>query len=175
MAEEKAGQAEGTGRGPRKAALDLTAAELGVAPNDDFPRVFGVVTDWNLGEHTATIVALRDGTANLYTTADFGILGGRAHDQVRRAAIRCVRLAGSFVGDGEAATAFPYPGEGEVAYHLLTYDDGVARIVARESAIQQGEDPTGPLYAGVQGVLTQLRLISERREAAREDEEGQES
>ncbi len=81
--------------------------------------MYGVLVDWNLGNQTASILAMRDGTASLYTTSTFGIIGGQGHAKVRRAAEACVKVAGQHYGNGVPATDFPYPKEGKVHFYVL--------------------------------------------------------
>lgn len=152
---------EPPGVGMRMMALRTSAVNLGFYPDDDFPSVYGVLTDWNIGDVTASIVAMRDGTASLYTTSTFGIIGGHGHEEVRQAAARCVKLAESFAASGEIVTEFPYPKGNLVYLYILAYD-GVRRCVGNESALEQGSDPTLPLFEAAQEVLTHLRLITEK-------------
>jgi hypothetical protein len=56
-------------------------------PSKEFPRVYGVLMDWPIDKNTATVFSASDGAASLYTTSTFGIVGGEAHENVRKAAI----------------------------------------------------------------------------------------
>jgi hypothetical protein len=145
----------------RQMILTTPIQELGFTADDDFPTVYGVLTDWSIGERTATIMALRDGTASLYTTEEFGIIGGQGHERVRQAAGRYVKNAEQFVESSKSVTEFAYPKSGQVFFYLLTYD-GVRLVIANEAAIKRGSAPTRPLFAAAQDVLTELRLTTER-------------
>ncbi len=145
----------------RQMALTTPAGELGFSSDSDFPRVYGVLMDWYIGEATATVMSMRDGTASLYTTSTFGIIGGHGHEAVRQAAARYVKLAARYVDSSKVVTEFPYPESGKVYYYLLMYD-GVRLCVGDKSEIERGSDPTRPLFAAAQDVLTELRLITER-------------
>ncbi len=61
--------------------------ELGIEASDEFPLVYGVLLEFPVGDATATVVAMCDGNASLYTTSTFGVIGGFAHESVREAAI----------------------------------------------------------------------------------------
>jgi hypothetical protein len=76
--------------------LTTPASKIGIQPSDDFPKVYGVLIDWPLGEHTATIVSMSDGNASLYTTSTFGIMGGISHESVRNAARALVKAAQTY-------------------------------------------------------------------------------
>ncbi len=154
---------------PRAAGRDLRAlflrtegSALGLAPDSEFPHVFGIAMDWSIGEETATIAAVRDGTASLYTTSTFGILGGSGHESVRAAARRFVKLAGAFYEDGVPASEFEYPSSDTVYFFLRTFD-GVRALAADVEQIRTGASPYTGLFAAGQDVLTELRKVTERR------------
>lgn len=151
------------GRELRKMALTTPAGQLGFAPDNDYPNVYGILTDWNLGDQTASILSMKDGTASLYTNSTRAIIGGHAHDNVRQAAERYVKLAGQYYDDSREVTDFAYPEPSQVYFYLLTYD-GVRLCVGDEIGIDQGTDPTRSLFAAAQEVLTQLRLVAEMEE-----------
>ena len=150
----------------RQMALATPASKLGFTSDTDFPKLYGVLTDWDIGGTTATIMSMRDGTASLYTTSTFGIIGGHSHENVRQAATRYVKIGEQFAGSGKPVIEFPYPKSGQVFYYLLTYD-GVRKVIGSESAIENGSDPTRELFSAAQDVLTELRLITEKENAQR--------
>ena len=83
----------------RSQALVTPPAQLGIAPSEDFPIVYGAVMDWPVGEETATVVAFCDGNVSLYTTSTFGVIGGVGHacGPVQRARLRpdcCATIRG---------------------------------------------------------------------------------
>jgi len=148
----------------RTMALTTPVDKLGFSSDSAFPSAYGVLTDWNLGDFTVTILSMRDGTASLYTTSTFGMIGGQSHERVRLAAIRYVKEAERHVGASKPVTDFPYPKPGQVYFYLLTYD-GVRRCVGDETGIERGSDPTRPLFAAAQDVMTELRLLMEHGDA----------
>lgn len=164
MTKDKTTDNQSPGIGLRQMALTTPVSKLGFSSDSDFPSVYGVLTDWNIGEDTATIMSMRDGTASLYTTSTFGIIGGQGHESVRQAAARYVKLAENYVDSSKRVTDFPYPKRGKVYYYLLTYN-GVRLCIGDESTLKQGSDPTLPLFEAAQDVLTELRLITEKENA----------
>jgi len=164
MPQENSGPQESPDVGLRKMALTTPVSKLGFSSDSAFPSVYGVLTDWDIGGVTATVMAMRDGTASLYTTSTFGVIGGQGHENVRKAAVRYVKLAEQYVDSSKAVTDFPYPKSGQVYFYTLTYD-GVRLCVGDEPAIERGSDPTRNLFAAAQDVLTELRLITEKENA----------
>ncbi len=146
-------------KGLRMMALTTTPQSLGFTAEQEYPQVYGVLTDWNLGDYTASILSMKDGMASLYTTTTFGIIGGEGHDSVREAAKRHVKIAGQYYDKSTPVSDFPYPTRGNVNFYLLTYD-GVRLCVGDESGINKGTDPTRPLFAAAQDVLTELRIVA---------------
>ena len=69
----------------RSQALSLERAAAGIpAPPPEAP-VWGLLMDMGFPNGTATLVALADGTTSLYHSGGGGVLGGQAHEAVRRA------------------------------------------------------------------------------------------
>jgi len=148
-------------RGLRVMALTTTAAEAGIGPNQRFPDVYGVVMDLPISNgHTASVFALCDGNASLYTTSTFGILGGIEHASVRTAAENFVSTAQSFYDLGQPTSDFGYPAPKQLRFYLLGYD-GVRVLECSMEALEEENRTLLPLFAAGQDVLTQLRLLTE--------------
>jgi hypothetical protein len=152
---------EGTGRELRQTFLATTAAQVGASPTSEFPYVYGVAMDWPVGELTATVISASDGTASLYTTSSFGIIGGGYHAEVSKAALRLVSLANRCVGDASPTSDYPYPAPGKVRFYFLTYD-GVRTIETGLEPIKAGSSPFRALYLAGHDVVTELRLVVQK-------------
>jgi hypothetical protein len=147
----------------RVAFLSSPAASLGFAPTREYPRVFGVAMDWPIGDHTATIVAAQDGSASLYTTATFGVIGGSAaHESVRAAAKRLVRAAETHHDEAAPTSSFGYPAKGKVRFYLRTFDG--ARVIETDAAsAYSNTGKYSSLFRVGQGVVTELRKVAEQK------------
>jgi hypothetical protein len=150
------------GRKLRTQFLDTQAEALGLQPTPEFPRVFGVVMDWPTGEQTASLASLCDGSASLYTTTAFGIIGGGGNERVRAAARRFVELANAFLDEATPASEWPYPSSSEVHFYLRGYD-GVRCIREDAEPIYARKSKYTELFGAGQDVLTELRNTSERK------------
>ncbi len=170
MTESSTHNEESAGARLRQLVLSTPARELGFVADDAIPKVYGVLTEWDVEGVAVTVMCMRDGAASLYTTSTFGIIGGHGHERVRQAAVRCVKLANRFADAGTAATEFPYPKKHEVFFYLLTHD-GIPRVRGNLTAMTKGSDPTHPLFAAAQDVLTELRVVAERMDARRQPPE----
>jgi len=150
------------GRELRARILLSGAGDVGIKASKECPRVWGVVMDWPLGNATASVVALCDGNASLYTTATFGVIGGVGHDDVRRAATALVRDADSFHRESKSTTDRSYPKADRVRFYLLTFS-GLRVLEDDRNAIEAGKSRYSPLFARAQDVLTEMRRFTEKR------------
>lgn len=146
----------------RVSFLSSSATALGFKPTKEYPRVFGVAMDWPVGDTTATIVSTLDGSASLYTTATFGIIGGAGHESVRVAAQRFVAAADSYHDKAAPTGTYPYPGKGKVRFYLRTFQD--VRVIETDFAsVQSTSGPHSSFFRAGQAVLTELRKVVEAK------------
>ncbi len=151
------------GRELRLMMLNSAPKELGATPTREYPRIYGLLMDWPLGDQIATVFATSTGAASLYTTAAFGILGGEAHEAVRNAAAKFVRAADRYLEAAIPTTEFPYPAEDRVRFYLLTFE-GVRFIDTELAAMSNSGTQFAVLFGNGQEVLTKLRIASEKRQ-----------
>lgn len=151
------------GRSPAEAMRQMRLRALreppgvfGFAPTEAYPRVYGVVMDMPMGKTIATLVSLADGVASLYTTSDFGVVGGEFHETVRAAARRLVTAADEFVLEASPADGFPYPMTTMVHIYLLTFE-GVKLIEAELRELAANRSRYAPLFWLGQEVFGELR------------------
>jgi len=144
--------------------LTTPPREMGVTPTKEFPHVYGVLMDLPVGaQQVATVFSSSTGGASLYTTSTFGILGGEGHEKVRAAAKAFVKAADRSYTAAIPATEFPYPGEGRVRFYFLTFN-GVRVVDTDLASIVSGASKYAELFGLGQAVLTELRLITEKRD-----------
>ncbi len=148
-------------KGLRTMMLTTPASKAGIQPSERFPKVFGVVMDLPVsGGHTATVVSMCDGHASLYTTSTFGVLGGIGHESVRNASINFVSNAQAHYDAATPTTDYPYPVPDHVRFYLLGFD-GVRMIDSEISAAEKRGGQYSAMWAAGQGVLTELRLLTQ--------------
>lgn len=152
---------DNAGRDLRKMALTTPPEKFGIKPTKEFPRVYGVLMDWPIGDVTATVFSSSAGAASLYTTATFGIIGGEGHESVRKAAIKFVSAADRLFDLATPTTEYPYPAANHVRFYLLTFD-GVRVVDTDLASIENGTSKYGEFFGLGQDVLTELRLVTEK-------------
>jgi hypothetical protein len=158
-AQEPNKEPKDAGRGLRNMFLTTSAEQAGIQPSKEYPRVWGVAVDWPMGEHIATIVSLANGSASLYTTSTFGIIGGIGHETVRTAAKKVVKEADRYFDDSSLTQDFSYPAKGHVRFFFTTFS-GVRVIDTDWAALSERRSRYFELFDAAQDVLTQLRMVS---------------
>ncbi len=156
LANPNAAAADTIGRDLRKLFLSTRAADLGLRPDSGTPPVFGAAFDWPVGTQFATIAALTDGSASLYTTGTYNILGGQAHAPVRAAAQQFVQTAAQHLGSLAPLNNHPYPATNRARLFLLTFD-GLRGIELTVDDLRPGSGRYAQAFANAQTVLEALR------------------
>lgn len=159
---EPAKRAADAGRNLRAMMLSTPPDRLGASPSKEFPRVYGVLMDWPIDDQIATVFSTFSGTASLYTTSTFGIIGGEGHEAVRAAAIRFVLAADRLFDSATPTNEYPYPTAGRVRFYLLTFE-GVRVVDTDLASIENGTSEHLEYFNRGQTVLTELRLVTEPR------------
>lgn len=138
-------------------ALSTDPATLGLTQGGR--EVWGFVMDTGMPEGWYTVVALADGTASLYTSAAFGVIGAGTHESV--AAAREVLLAASndsldlFDADRDASP----PAPGVVVMRALTFD-GRRAVIASEEELGNGGHPASSVFYAAHAVITAIRHVT---------------
>ena len=142
--------------------LTTPPSEFDIRPNNAFPKVYGVLMDWPIRDMTVTIVSLSDGSASLYSTSTFGVIGGIGHESVRHAATAFVKAAEPLYSSAVPTKEYPYPKRGRVIFYLVCFD-GVRVIETDEVKLTSEKDSLSDLWTKGQAVMTELRLIAQTK------------
>jgi hypothetical protein len=148
----------------RRQVLELDPAEAGLAPTDQFPRVWGVVMDTGYPNGTATVVALADGTTSLYLSSGGGIIGAGQHASVATATRALHGVVEAHLDQIPAAAHDELPPAHWVVMRALTFW-GQRAILAEEDELGYDRHPLSPVFHAIHAVITQLRLLDETRPA----------
>ena len=117
-------------------------------------------------EGSATLVALADGSASVYLSSGGGWIGGIGHQKIRDAAQQVVQIASQFQSEMKLTSIFPVPRTGETIFYVLT-DGGVFTESASEEKLGNNRHRFSSLFHAGHAVITELRLLDERREKNR--------
>jgi hypothetical protein len=153
------------GKKLRLRALTKSPAKVGFAPDKQYPKVYGVVVDLHMiAKGTFSIVAMRDGTATVYTTFTPTVTKGLASEGVRKAAEQCVETANQYYDRCLPVSHYPYPEPRTINFYLLTYD-GVRLCVGDEGGGPRGTDPMYDLYFATLNLFSALTDTAEQKTA----------
>jgi hypothetical protein len=161
-AEEPKKSADDAGRELRKMFLTMPADEAGIQRSSEFPRVWAVAMDWPIGQQIATLAALADGSASLYTTGTFGIIGGIGDENVRAAAKQLVKKAESYYDASTASDDLSYPTLERVRFYFRAFD-GIRVIDVSLRSVTDERGRYSDLFDLAQVVITELRTAGEQK------------
>jgi hypothetical protein len=143
----------------RRQALGVRPADLGLRPGGGAPRVYGVVMETGYPEGVASLVVFANGEASLYLSSGGGIIGGGAHETVRRAAVQQIAEAQRGLGELAPTDAFPRPAVGRVRFYVLT-TGGMLTAEAAEEDLGEERLALSPLFHAGHAVITELRAVA---------------
>jgi hypothetical protein len=161
-AEEPKKSADDAGRELRRMFLTIPVDAAGIQRSSEFPHVWAVAMDWPIGEQIATLAALADGSASVYTTGTFGIIGGIGHENVRTAAKQLVKKAESYCDASTATSDLSYPALDHVRFYFRTFE-GIRVIEVPLRSVTDERGRYSDLFDLAQLVITELRKASERK------------
>lgn len=148
--------------GLRQQALQSSRASLELPEPSSVTEPWGVLMETGYEQATITVLALADGNASIYFSTGGGFIGGQRHESIRRAAVAMVREASRHVQVMKEVKSFPLPENGNTVFYLLT-DSGVFSASAGEQALGEGGHDLSALFYAGQDVITQFRVLEEKK------------
>lgn len=142
--------------------LTASGSEMGLKPTQDYPRVHTALMDWPLGANIISVYGSCTGDASIYTTSQFGVIGGIGHETVRKAAHQFVKIAETHYADAVPTKDFPYPKAGHIYFYLICFD-GARMIDVTEESLRTGKDKCLDLGNAGQQLITELRLTTGKK------------
>lgn len=146
----------------RRQALTVDPEELDLASTAQHPCVWCLLMETGVGERTASLLAVVDGTVSLYFSTGGGVIGAGGVDAVRAAALEMIKVAEEFVDQMEPTTEYPLPADGMVRFYLRTFS-GTFTAEAEGIALGRGATPLAPLFIAGHTVISAIREADERR------------
>jgi hypothetical protein len=149
--------------GLRDMALKTPREKIGLPEPASPTTPWRVVMDWRLDSGAlATVVAVADGSASLYYGSGGGQIGGQAHESVRNAAMKVVKIAGELQPLMRLTTDFPVPARGGVIFYAVT-DAGVfTSRSATEEEMRKHLREYSKLGNAMQEVISAYRAIESK-------------
>lgn len=146
----------------RQQVLALRPDELGVAPTEQLPTLYGVVMESGLDRGSYTLVVLADGTTSLYFSSGGGMLGTGTRPAVREMSDMFLGYTQRFV-DSPAlsqATSTPLPGSDQVRIYLLVRGAPLRVVDAPVAVLRDGPHAFHPVFRAAHEVIASIRRLS---------------
>jgi hypothetical protein len=115
----------------------------------------GVVMETGYPKAIFTLVALSDGTVNLYYSTGGGMLGAGAHDGPANAAMMLAQAAKHFAPQLPVVTNKLPPVHGETKIYVLV-DGQVRGVAAPEREFGENRRPQSAMYQAGQRVIAEI-------------------
>jgi hypothetical protein len=147
----------------REQALRVTAADLNLEASGARPHVWGVLMELGYSEAVATLAAFADGSTSLYISSGGGMIGAGEHKPVRDEAEKFLMTVQEHIGEFTPTDETPTPSAGRVRFYVRTFASTLT-AEADEKLLGNRLHKLSPVYIAGHAVLTQMRLISERRD-----------
>jgi len=136
--------------------------QIGLTTTGD-EKPYAMVMDIGMGEDgTVTLVSIIDGNASMYLSTGGGVIGGYAHETVRKAAIDFVNMGQDYFTKMKSVDAFPLPQGDNVKFYILT-NKGKYSIEETIEKIENEKSVWGPLFYEGNKVISELRMTTEQK------------
>lgn len=145
----------------RNMALSLDPVQIGLTPNQSDP-IFGILMETGDKDTVITLSAIGDGSVSLYFSNGGGIIGIGQHEGPRKACLSFLSYAKQFTSQLRPAKELPLPQKGYVTFYFLTIN-GVLTASGKETDLGNNRVPLSPLFHKAHEVVTQARLVDEKR------------
>ncbi len=150
----------------RKRALETSALNVGLDPKSTEP--YGLVMEMGIQQSVVTLVSFADGDASVYYKTGGGMVGGIAHETVRKVAKAFVALAPKALPKMVRTTDFPLPGADRVRFYILT-PQGVFSTETTRQNLTNPKTELGALFYSGQEVVAEMRQVQEQKQEVRRE------
>jgi len=144
----------------RKMALTVTAEQLGFKIPEDSIKVYGIISDLDMGGGTATVVTYLTGDASIYLSSGGGFIGAGQHESVQKVTKEFVDNGHLISFKGKPFDNADLPTNGNANFYFLS-NMGNTRITESITKMESGESEFSKLFADLNNVMTEIRLKSE--------------
>lgn len=149
-------------KGLRDRALALSPEEIGLSSTSEYPRVWGMLMETGRADGLVTLLVLGDGTVSLYLGSGGGVIGAGEHTSVLSVSKTMLATAEQYWDQFIPTSMYPLPEVGQVRFYILTFS-GILTTDADENILGSGKHELSKLFFAGQDVITEIRLISERK------------
>ncbi|HTL82388.1 MAG TPA: hypothetical protein VL651_11820 [Bacteroidia bacterium] len=145
----------------REKAFATTAQDLHLDLPSGSISVYGVIIEWNMGNQVATIVTFITGDASLYMKSGMMMIGGIAHEPIRKYVAEMHTQAQEAVAQAKPQTEINFPPVGSATFWLLT-NKGKFAHTENVRQLAQVKDAWHRLFDRANLVISFFRQQSEK-------------
>lgn len=146
----------------RRRALETHFHSLNLAGEVKEDEPYGLVMEMGLQDSAVTLSCLANGDAGLYYQTGGGMIGGLAHENVRKASKEFVALGKTALPHMTRTAEYPLPEPGRVRFYALTPTGAFTAETDREELADPQNEFSRLFYSG-QEVVGQMRQVQEQR------------
>jgi hypothetical protein len=147
----------------REHGLSVERPSIQIAQPPAERPVWGMLMEIGVSKDVVvSLLSFADGSSSLYFSSGSAIIGGHAHESVRRASAVFLATANECHLRMKPTQSSPPPAPGQVAFYART-DAGLLAIHVGESDLKTGRNPLSPVYIAGHGVITEFRKIDQSR------------
>jgi hypothetical protein len=139
----------------RLSALSVKASDLKLDIPANVTAVYGLIMDWNTGEHIASLATYLNGAASLYFSTGGGVTAAGLDESIALSAMQLVNLAGEQLVRAMPVKDAPLPPAGCVRFDLLT----TGGVYAAQEAVQffdDGSSPWLPIFDAANNIISAM-------------------
>ena len=140
----------------RSMFLARSPRDFGIVPTQEHPRIWAVLMEMGYAEGAATLLAVVDGSASIYTSTGGGVIGAGEHPSVRRRAMKFISIAEQYLDEFQKTSEYPLPGPGRTKFYLMTFS-GTLTGDFDENALGEGRHKLSTLFYAGQDVISDIR------------------
>lgn len=127
-------------------------------------EVWAVLMETGYPDAVMTLLAISDGTVSIYFSNGGGIIGLGQHDGPERVSKSFLAMAQQFLAKAKPTREQPLPAPSLTRFYLLT-GDGVYFAEGKEEDMGEGRHQFAPLFHKAHELITEIRLVDEKRRA----------
>ena len=146
----------------RQRALETAPASLGLTSSLAENEPYGLLMEMGIADSVVTLACFANGDAGVYYQSGGGMVGGIAHENVRKAAKELVALSRKALPRMSRAAAHPLPSPGMVRFYALT-PRGTFTVETDREALGESPNELSALFSSGQEVVAQMRQVQAQR------------
>jgi hypothetical protein len=146
----------------RQRALETAPASLGLTGTLAENEPYGLLMEMGIADSVVTLACFANGDAGVYYQSGGGMVGGIAHENVRKAAKDLIALSSKALPRMSRAAAHPLPSPGMVRFYALT-PRGTFTTETDRGTLGGSPNELSALFSSGQEVVAQMRQVQAQR------------